>query len=159
MEFSWLSAHIPINVNRALCKKSKSSGSINQVATDSWNQLQYQLLAFQSRGNSIWTTPLLYEYSFNKSCCPMDCRFWCAKLNSQRTHRFPLACQYQQHTFFIFYFFPALNLSFKFSPLFCMLFLYTTLLMQNIYLQIMKCNFSCYAYFAKVPQMNTLCST
>ena len=98
-----------------MSKKSTSSGSINQLATDSWNQLQYQLLASQSRGKSIWTATLLYEYSFNKSCCPVGFRFWHATLKRQWAHRFPLACLHSgtninkfyllQHTFFYILFF------------------------------------------------------
>ena len=100
-----------------MSRKSTSSGSINRLVTNSWNHLQYQLLASQPIEKSLWTAPLLYECRFNKSCCPDGWRFWHATMNSQWTHTFLLACRHLgtsinkfhllQHTFFYILFFSS----------------------------------------------------
>jgi hypothetical protein len=60
---------------------------------------------------------------------------------------------------FVFSYFLALNLSFKIFPLFCILFIYMALLMQDIFLQNSHQHSFHDECVSNVLQMNTLCST
>jgi hypothetical protein len=105
----------------ASSEKNWSSGSINPLATNSWNNLWYQLLTSQSRGKSLYGSHFIWEQFYKFWWYSRG--FWQPTVNNNQYNDFwgvfPFECQ--QHPIYIqpkydtviFFFSPAMK-SFNF---------------------------------------------